>query len=75
MPDIAAARKSLLVGGVMTGATGLVFFLCGSAIFAYYHQQSEVVVDVRAVGQEISLYEQLQGTPTQPNRHRQRSPR
>jgi SSS family transporter len=38
MPNIAAARRSLLVNGVMVAAVCTVFFLVGSTLFAFYHQ-------------------------------------
>ncbi len=75
MPSIAAARKSLVVGGVMTGVVGLVFFVCGSAMFAYYHQQDLEVAQIASVVQPPSLYEQLKQTDSQPNRQDQLLPR
>jgi SSS family solute:Na+ symporter len=79
MPNIAAARKSLVVNGVMTGVVGLVFFLCGSAIFAYYHQQNTDVAQVQASEQASTqsqnLYDQLKQSASQPNRQDQLLPR
>jgi sodium-coupled monocarboxylate transporter 8/12 len=38
MPSVSAARWSLVVNGTMTAAGCLVFFLVGSALFAFYQQ-------------------------------------
>ncbi len=38
MPTARAAQRSLVVNGVMSGAVCLIFFLVGSTLFAFYHQ-------------------------------------
>ena len=38
MPTPRAAQRSLIVNGVMSGAVCLIFFLVGSTLFAFYHQ-------------------------------------
>jgi SSS family transporter len=38
MPSVAAARRSLVVHGVMVAVVCLLFFVLGSVLFAYYHQ-------------------------------------
>lgn len=40
MPTVHAARLSLVVNGVLTAGVCLVFFLVGSAMFAYYHHNA-----------------------------------
>ncbi len=75
MPTIAAARKSLVVNGLMTGIVGLIFFLCGSAIFAYYHQQEPTAAQVQTDQQSQNLYDQLKPSASQANRQDQILPR
>ncbi len=38
MPTPRAAQRSLIVNGVMSGAVCLIFFLVGSTLYAFYHQ-------------------------------------
>ena len=38
MPTVAAARRALVVNGLMIGGVCLLFFSVGSALFAFYHQ-------------------------------------
>ena len=38
MPSIRAARHSLVVNGIMVGVVCLIFFLVGTMVFAFYHQ-------------------------------------
>lgn len=75
MPTVAAARKSLVVNGVMTGIVGLIFFLCGSAIFAFYHQQEPTTAQVQTDPQSQNLYDQLKQSSSQANRQDQILPR
>ncbi len=73
MPNIAAARRSLIVNGAMTGIVCLVFFLCGSAIFAFYQQLDPAVVQT---GESLpNLYEQLRHVADEPNQQDQLLPR
>ena len=37
MPDVASARRALAVNGVMIAVVCFIFFLVGTAMFAYYH--------------------------------------
>ena len=56
MPSIVAARKSLVVNGVMVVAVCLVFFLVGSALFAYYQQTGDVAYgELQDAGKEDQL--------------------
>lgn len=41
MPSVAAARRSMIVNGIMVAVVCLVFFLVGSTLFAYYQQHPE----------------------------------
>jgi SSS family transporter len=41
MPNIAAARAALIVNGVMVSVVCLVFFLVGSTLFVFYHQDKQ----------------------------------
>ena len=75
MPSIGAARKSLLVNGMMTGAVGLLFFFTGSAIFAFYHQGSSGEIQIQSEVVEPNLYEQLKPSESKPNRQDQLLPR
>lgn len=56
MPNIAAARKSLIVNGVMVTAVCLIFFLVGSTLFAYYQQTGDpAYAELKADGKEDHL--------------------
>ncbi len=56
MPSIAAARKSLVVNGIMVTAVCLIFFLVGSALFAYYQQTGDpAYAELAAAGKEDQL--------------------
>ncbi len=75
MPNIGAARKSLVVNGVMTGVVCLIFFLSGSAIFAFYHQEAPAAAIVGADRVSSSLYDQLKRIPGEANQQDQLLPR
>ncbi len=75
MPTITAARKSLVVNGVMTGVVGLVFFVCGSAIFSFYHQNDSVTNYSQTSDPPQNLYDDLKQSSSQSNRQDQLLPR
>jgi len=75
MPNIAAARKSLVVNGVMTGVVCLIFFLCGSSIFAFYHQNDAATAVAQFDDPSTNLYVQLKQVPGESNRQDQLLPR
>lgn len=56
MPNIAAARKSLIVNGVMVVVVCLIFFLVGSTLFAYYQQSGDAAyAELKDAGKEDQL--------------------
>lgn len=76
MPSISAARKALVINGVMAGVVCLVFFLVGSAIFAFYHQSPDSnTAAVQTAETPPNLYYELQAGPDRPNRQDQLVPR
>ncbi len=56
MPNIAAARRSLVVNGLMVAVVCLLFFLVGSTLFAYYQQTGDpAYAELQAAGKEDQL--------------------
>ena len=64
MPSIRAARRSVLLNGLMSGAVCLIFFLAGSAVFAFYHQNASANA-TNAESLSASLYDQMKKTDTE----------
>ena len=76
MSSIKVARKSLVVNGLMTGIVCLVFFLSGSAVFAFYHQdESTSKSSSQLETQQVNLYQQLEKKPDGRNLQDQLLPR
>ena len=68
MPSIAAARASLIVNGVLVCVICLVFFLVGTTLFAFYHQDEKAGPELAALeapagqadSREGNLFDRLQ---------------
>lgn len=59
MPSVSAARWSLAVNGVLVAGVCLVFFLVGSALFAFYQQHPAATATAGSVFPELSREDQL----------------
>jgi SSS family solute:Na+ symporter len=59
MPSVSAARWSLAVNGVLVASVCLVFFLVGSAMFAYYQQHPAATAEAGSSFPKLDKQDQL----------------